>query len=202
MTVRRLRWVDNRASRLGPAATFLGVPAWITGRYWCGGQFARESGPEHPSIVVIDIAGFGRWHNRPAPCQGHAERDGACGLPRCRRRMVATGGRGPGRRHDRARAAHCVQSRPARPDDSRPGRGLARLQHGNRTRMPHAASGVGTRRGDPPRRAGLGWRSTGCSANGHRDDSRDSAAGRQGPPVLKVGMERSGPDRTPSRLGP
>jgi hypothetical protein len=40
------------------------VPTWIAGRYRRGNQPAWELGPEHRSIVVIDIAGFGRWSNR------------------------------------------------------------------------------------------------------------------------------------------
>src|SRR5262249_50297562 len=80
MTVRRPRRPDNRITRLvlaglicadrrsrrleGAAATILGMPTWIAGRYRPGDQPAGGLGPEPRSTVVTDIPGSGRWSNR------------------------------------------------------------------------------------------------------------------------------------------
>jgi hypothetical protein len=55
---------DNRITRLVPAASAVGVLRRLGGRYRGGNQPFSDLGPEHRSIVVIDIAGFGRWRNR------------------------------------------------------------------------------------------------------------------------------------------
>lgn len=46
------------------ATAVLSVPTWINNHHQRGRQQTRAHAPEHWSIVVVDIANFGRWTNQ------------------------------------------------------------------------------------------------------------------------------------------
>jgi hypothetical protein len=72
----------NRVTRMVLSATVLGLPAWVASLR------PRDESPEHRSIVVVDMAGSGRWNNQ-AQLRARAALDGmlssafrAAGIPR------------------------------------------------------------------------------------------------------------------------